>query len=403
MNSKPTYQQQFDHWQCCVLIPTYNNAPFLKEVLDSVLEYTSNLIVVNDGATDETAAILAAYPQLTIIHHPENKGKGPALQNGFDAAWEAGYTRVITMDSDSQHRASDLPNFLEALEKHPNAFMVGARNMDQENVPGASSFGHWISNTTFHVVTGLKLPDTQSGYRLYPLKAERAIRFYSGRYEYEMEAVVRITWSGVETIPVPIDVYYPPKEERISHFRKIPDFTRITIINSIFVVIGLLYVRPMQFLRNLKKKNIKKFLKDEIINGTQSNAKITHAVMLGLFMGVTPFWGWQMILTVFFSGLLKVNKVIALIAAQISLPPMIPFIIYGSYKIGGVMLNQQGTIPFDQSINLSMVGENLLQYVVGSFGLGILLAAVSGPLVYLLLLIFRRKESSRTEREKYEI
>ena len=112
---------QFEKVKACVLVPTYNNDGTLKTVIDSILIYTNHLIIVNDGSTDTTKDILAQYKELTVINFPENKGKGMALRAGFAKAVELGYESAISIDSDGQHKASDLSTFVTQLEKTPNA------------------------------------------------------------------------------------------------------------------------------------------------------------------------------------------------------------------------------------------------------------------------------------------
>lgn len=389
------WQAEFSKWKACVIIPTYNNDATLGQVIDSVLTYTTHIIVVNDGSTDQTRQILAAYEGRLLVHHcPVNGGKGLALRTGFQLAIDKGYAYAITLDSDGQHRASDIPHFFKTLEAHPGALLIGARNMGQDNVPGSSSFGHKFSNFWYQIMTGNKLPDTQSGYRLYPLQPLAEIRLLTTKYELEMEALVRLGWQGVETLPVPIDVYYPPQEERITHFRKVPDFSRIFVLNTLMVIIGLLYARPLLFLRELKKKSGRAFLKEYIFDSDESNQKITYAVMLGLFIGVSPFWGYQIMLVIFFCVLLRLNKVIALVAAHISIPPMIPLILYSSYRLGQLVLFKKADneISLSANIHLKDLKDNLIQYVVGSFSLGILLAVLAGAIVFPLLWIFRKKK-----------
>src|SRR5690349_21497009 len=145
----------FEKYNCCILIPTYNNAGTLAAVIESVLTYTTRIIVVNDGSTDNTKNILEKYPVLHVVTFGRNKGKGVALRAGFKEAGALGYERAITIDSDGQHFADDIPLFLEKLEEQPEALIVGARNMSGETIPGKSSFGHKISNFWFHAETGI--------------------------------------------------------------------------------------------------------------------------------------------------------------------------------------------------------------------------------------------------------
>lgn len=248
------FQPVFKEKKVCVLVPTYNNAQTLKQVLKDVLEYTNQVIVVNDGSTDSTSEILKEFSQLSIINFPTNKGKGYALRMGFKKAFESGFDYAITIDSDGQHYADDLPVFLKKLEDHSSAIIIGARNMEQSSIPGKSSFGHKFSNFWYWVETGLRLNDTQSGYRLYPVKRLSSFMFITRKFEFEIEVLVRASWSGIEVTDTPVKVFYAEKGMRISHFRPFWDFTRISILNTVLVVIALLYIKPRDLFLGLKKK-----------------------------------------------------------------------------------------------------------------------------------------------------
>ena len=247
-------RDMFKEANVCVLVPTYNNEQTLAAVLESLLPYTDQLLVVNDGSTDGTPGILDRFPQIERVSYPVNKGKGYALRTGFKRALELGYDYAITIDSDGQHFAEDLPKFLDKLQDHPHAIIMGARNMDQASVPGKSSFGHKFSNFWFKVETGKKLSDTQSGYRLYPIRQLEKLRFITRKYEFEIEVLVRASWAGVEMTEVPVRVFYAEKEKRISHFRPFRDFSRISVLNTVLVLITFLYIKPRDFFRGIKKK-----------------------------------------------------------------------------------------------------------------------------------------------------
>jgi glycosyltransferase involved in cell wall biosynthesis len=247
-------QERFRDLKVCVLMPTYNNQRTLKHVLDSVLSYTDQVIVVNDGSTDATSDILKSYTTLDVVSYEKNVGKGWALRKGFERARNLGYDYVISIDSDGQHFADDLPQFLTAIEQAPGALAIGARNMEQSSVPGKSSFGNKFSNFWFWVETGLKLPDTQSGYRLYPIYRMKDINFITKKFEFEIEVIVRAAWCGIDVIPVPVKVFYAEKESRISHFRPFKDFSRISVLNTVLVTLTILYIRPRNLFRKLKKK-----------------------------------------------------------------------------------------------------------------------------------------------------
>src|SRR5690606_31733703 len=252
--SLPAYQSLFEERNACVLIPTYNNATVIANVLKQILTYTTHILVVNDGSTDDTKNILENFPLLETISYEQNQGKGYALQQGFKKAAELGYAHAITIDSDGQHYPEDFIRFLKQLEQTPDALIIGARNMNQENVPTKSSFGNRFSNFWFWVNTGITLPDTQSGYRSYPLAKIAHKKYFTKKYEFEIEVMVRASWSGVPVISIPVSVYYPTKEERISHFRPFKDFTRISILNTFLVLTALLWVKPRNLFLSLLKK-----------------------------------------------------------------------------------------------------------------------------------------------------
>jgi len=392
------YKEVFEQKNCCVIIPTYNNEKTLASVINGVLEYTNHVIVVNDGSTDSTSQILSTYKNIELVGYKKNKGKGYALRKGLRFAWEKGYKYAITIDSDGQHYVTDLPKFLEKIDESPNAIIIGSRNMDQSSVPGKSSFGHKFSNFWFRVETGINAPDTQSGFRLYPLEPLHKMIFFTHKYEFEIEVIVRAAWKGVDVTSVPIQVYYAPKETRISHFRPFRDFTRISILNTFLVFYALLVVKPFKFVRSLNRKNIQEFYGKQVLQNEEPNHKIVFALMLGLFMGVAPVWGYQMLIAFGIAHLLKLNKVIVIVASNISIPPMIPIILFASFKTGGLFIEANKlSLKYNSFINLDMIKDNLLQYILGSLAFGVVLALIVGIIAYVLLSIFRKNPQLQEE------
>ena len=365
----------------CVLIPTYNNAKTLSRVIEDVVQHCPNVLVVNDGATDDTAAILKQYPHITVITLPKNKGKGNALQVGFEKARALGYHYALTIDSDGQHYPDDIPAFIEAAAQEPSpVLLVGSRDMAQEGVPKKSSFGHRFSNFWFHIETGVRLADTQSGFRLYPLEAIPK-KYYTKKFEFEIEVLVRSSWRGVTVKNVPIRVLYDEKE-RVSHFRPLTDFTRISVLNSILVLIALCYIKPRDFMREAKKKSIKQFVKENILESDSSHEVKAYSVALGAFFGLSPFWGLQTVLTLSLAVFFKLNKALAFVFSNLSIPPMIPVLFLSSLKIGSWFVGGS-VLPDGGEITKEYVLSNLLQYVVGSLVLAVTVSALLGIATYL--------------------
>jgi uncharacterized protein (DUF2062 family) len=320
-------------------------------------------------------------------------GKGFALRTGFDYARKKGYQYAISIDADGQHFAKDLYRFLDKLEEVPNAIIIGARNMDHETVPGRSSFGNRFSNFWFKIETGMVMPDTQSGYRLYPLQPLQKIHFFTRRFEFEIEVLVSAAWKGIDIVSVPVTVYYAPKETRVSHFRPVKDFTRISILNTFLVLITLLYIIPRNFFRGLfSKKARQQFLNQHLLHPHHSDELKAVSVAFGIFMGIVPLWGFQLALAIFLSIIFKLNKGLVIIAANISIPPMIPLIIFLSYKMGAWWMGDHAMhMVFSKNISLQDIKANLQQYLYGSITLAIIAALVLGFISYLLMKIFKRK------------
>jgi glycosyltransferase involved in cell wall biosynthesis len=236
----------------CVVIPTYNNEKTFAAVIDSVLEYIASVIVVNDGSTDRTNEILTPYGgKIQLVSYAKNRGKGYALRCGFDCAEQMGFKYVLTLDSDGQHFADNIPYFVKAAEKNPDTLIVGNRNLTQDNMPKKNTFANRFSNFWFALQTGIRLPDTQTGYRLYPLKKMKRLRPFTSRYEAELEMLVRCAWRGIRLISLPVQVYYAPEGERVSHFRPGMDFVRISLLNTLFVFLAVVYGYPVKFFRSL--------------------------------------------------------------------------------------------------------------------------------------------------------
>lgn len=237
----------------CALIPTYNNAGTIVDVVRRTCAQLRHVIVAVDGSTDDTLALLAAAElPCTVVSWPRNRGKGYALKRGFDKALEMGFEYVITIDGDGQHFPEDIPLLIDKQRVHRGSLIVGARQRTADGKlsgqEGKAAFANRFSNFWFAVQTGLKLQDTQSGMRMYPLRKIGYKRITS-RYESELELLVFAAWRNVPIYEVSVRVYYPPKEARVSHFKPAYDFTRISLLNCLLCVLALVYGLPSRYWR----------------------------------------------------------------------------------------------------------------------------------------------------------
>lgn len=237
-----------------MVMPTYNNDGTLRDVVERVLRFCEDVIVVNDGCTDTSTEILSSFSdKITVVDYGKNRGKGYALKQGFKKAKELGFDYAITIDSDGQHFPEDIPLFINALKRHTNALIVGSRNLNEENMPGKNTFANKFSNFWFKIQTGINLPDTQTGFRLYPLKNLPNLSFLTSRYEAELELLVGAAWRGTDLIPIKINVFYPKAEERVSHFRPFWDFLRISVLNTFLCILAVVYGLPSRLIRRARR------------------------------------------------------------------------------------------------------------------------------------------------------
>ena len=223
----------------CAVIPTYNNGGTVADVVRGVLRQGLPVLVVDDGSTDGTADKLAGL-DIKVLRHPRNRGKGRALKTGLEAARKLGYRFALTLDADGQHDPYDIPALVAAAGER--TLVIGSRNIAAEGMSSGSTFANRFSNFWFTVQTGWRLPDTQTGYRIYPLEGLPSLRLLTSRYEAELALLVFSAWKGLRLVPVPVRVYYP--EDRVTHFRPFADFFRISVLNTVLCVLALVYGYP---------------------------------------------------------------------------------------------------------------------------------------------------------------
>lgn len=243
--------------EVCAVIPTYQNAKTLLKVVADVHRVVDTVFVVDDGSNDGTAALLDKAtgnerPE-KVLTHPKNCGKGAALKTGLTYARQQGFRYAVTVDADGQHRADDIPALLKAVEEEPDALAIGSRGLQHENMPAKSIFANRFSNFWFALQTLQRLPDTQSGLRVYPLRHLHGLRWMSARYEAELTLLVFSAWAGVKLLPVPVSVYYPPRDQRVTHFRPGRDFTRISVLNTLLCFLMVVYGWPRIFCRQIAR------------------------------------------------------------------------------------------------------------------------------------------------------
>lgn len=212
-----------------VVIPTYNNPKTISTVAKDVLNLGYELIIVDDGSNITVADLIEPHPNLTLLRHEVNLGKGEAILTGAKQVKAFGFEYFVSMDGDGQHLASEIDKLIQALTGH-NELIVGSRNFNIENVPTKSKVGRAFHNFWIRLNSGYHISDSLTGFRLYPVSI-LDLNIQSKRFNFEAEVLVKHFWKHKKIKDVIIECYYPTPEERVSHFNNYKDTVSITLLH----------------------------------------------------------------------------------------------------------------------------------------------------------------------------
>lgn len=199
----------------CAVIPAYREGGRIGSVVTEVLKFIPDVMVVDDGSPDETAGE-AERAGAIVIRHGVNRGKGAALDTGFNAARERGFDCVITMDGDGQHAAADLPRFMESYTRTGVPVLVGNRMADTGSMPWVRLMTNRFMSWLLSREMGQRVPDTQCGYRLYELAVVPAISAESKGFAAESEILMELSRKGVKIGSVPVATIYGTEKSKIN-------------------------------------------------------------------------------------------------------------------------------------------------------------------------------------------
>jgi glycosyltransferase involved in cell wall biosynthesis len=241
---------------CCVVIPVFNHEHAVGTVIDTVLSHGLHCILVDDGSSAACAAVLAtraaASPQVTLLTHTANRGKGAAVMTGMQHAAASGYTHALQIDADGQHNAGDIPRFLELAAAHPQALIVGHPVYD-ESVPATRLYARYLTHVWVWINTlSLQIRDSMCGFRIYPLPPLLALaqrRELGARMDFDIEVLVRLFWDGITVVNLPTRVGYPA--DGVSHFRAWLDNVLISRMHATLFC-GMLCRLPSLLARKLR-------------------------------------------------------------------------------------------------------------------------------------------------------
>jgi hypothetical protein len=211
-------------------IPVYNNAATIVDVARRARAQVERVVVIDDGSTDADLQELLKDLDVQVVRHPVNRGKGAALQTALALVRERGGRYLVTLDGDGQHFPEDIPRLVAAIES--DTIVVGRRTEIVGDRPPSSHFGQDFSDFWIEVETGVRVADTQSGFRVYPLEPLARLRLSSQHYTFEVEVLTRALWAGLRARSVPIRVSYSEATRRASSFRPGRDNWRLTRLHT---------------------------------------------------------------------------------------------------------------------------------------------------------------------------
>jgi len=344
-----------------VVAPTYNNAGTLREVLDRLEALGLPLIIVNDGSTDATAALLSDWKNqqravpVTILSHTHNRGKAAAMRSGFAGAKSAGHTHVVTIDTDGQLDPEDIPALLCAARDAPDAVVLGTRRRD---IPGCPRFSHlawWLTALGIFLETGCRVLDSQCGLRAYPLRVLAFVRCRSRRYGFESEILTRSLWAGVPLARVPVNCRYFPPSQRVSHLKPVRDGLRSFFMHFALTVRQVFpwpharlqppgpqegepepqsssvadwwrSVEPLEIWRRLRTDHFEQLL-------------VAAALGIGAFVSNMPLGRWQIALAVYVAHRTHVHILPTVSASLLCLTGVAPFLSKLAIGVGYLILH----------------------------------------------------------------
>jgi glycosyltransferase involved in cell wall biosynthesis len=221
------------------IIPAYNEERFIGSVVLKAKKYVDTVMVIDDGSSDLTAEIAQAAGAVVVLME-RNRGKGAALNIGFQKARELGAHAAVILDADGQHRPEEIPTVMAPIQEERADIVVGSRYLERKSrVPFARILGHRFFNSFTNWLTGTHVTDSQSGFRAFSQKALQQIDFESNDFSVESEMQFLATNKNLKLLEVPIVIHYTdqPKRPVIAH--------GVSVLNGILRLIG--QNRPLLF------------------------------------------------------------------------------------------------------------------------------------------------------------
>ena len=382
-----------DPFRPVVVAPTHNNGRTLTAILQQLDALALPIIVINDGATDDTADILrrtCGNDRCVAITHATNRGKAAALRTGFEAARARQFTHALTIDTDGQHDVADAVTLLHLAKAQPDALVIGARPIVRGSYPALSRCGRSLSNALIRLESGARVNDSQCGLRVYPLEWIAQIPASSARYGFETEIITRCAWAGVRIVETPIRCIYDVPGGRVSHFRPVVDSLRAVRMHA-WLLLRSVHAWPVPKLaptkvatgtiaeRTMRWMNPLAMWRD--IRAGRGDGRFPASVSVGMFIAVLPIYGIKTVVCLLIAKRFRLQPLVVLAVSSLNTPPTGPLLAAMSIVTGYLILHH--TTPALWQFNpvrdgwANTFGAVAGAWVIGSLIVGTILAAIT--------------------------
>jgi uncharacterized protein (DUF2062 family) len=403
-----------------LILPTYNNATTLADVVTRCLRLSLPTYVIDDGCTDNTQEILASLPpnpNLKLLKHPLNQGKAAAIRTGFKAAMADGCTHGATVDTDGQLAPEEVPDLLAAAEKNPIALILGVRNFDIAGYPPRSQMGRRIANLFIYIESGAKVHDSQCGFRVYPLDLCATVTVRSGRYGYETEIITRAAWAHCAIVEVPVTCQYFIKNElRVTHYKPWIDTFRAIGLHGRLILRSLAPWPHKRWPRGSKDPVPwwRRFLHwvnpMELWHQARLERKagpLGAAIGVGVFVGNLPTPGLHPFICLYAARKLRLHPLGVLAGSLVALPPWGLILVALNIGVGSRLLDGQWPKSFreieddyDRFGLWKFVGHYFREWATGGVVIGVIMGLIAFALVVALVHLLPRKKGTLADNAK---
>lgn len=365
-----------------IVIPAHNNRSTLAAMAESALATGYDLLVIDDGSDDDSLRAIADLPCRTL-RFEEQRGEAAVLLHGAEQAARLGYDAIVAIAGDGRHNPAEIPLLARAAENHPTpCLVIGARPLTHDAVHGAGRSGSSLTHFLVRLECGLELPDPANSFRLYPVKELLALKLAPKSSGFAVLSLVKLAWSGVQVISVPVSCRPGGQQTGPAHTMKETILLHCRLVTRRLAPWPhhkLVEQEPLRekFYQSISGHPLK--VLGRICGEHTSPLWLAMAVWLGIFMGALPLLAIHTIAIIYVAHRLHLNKVAAVAASQFCMPPVVPVL---CIQMGYYLRNGELLFDFSWQRWLLEIHQRFWEWLIGSLLIGPLLGLIGAGVVY---------------------